>query len=184
MATQLEIVNYALRRLGCETIGSLADDSKRAKVMNDLYGLARKDTFELYPWSFSLNRITIAADATAPAFGYLYRFAIPADFVNVVSEYNEYKYKREGAWLLSDASELNVVYAKDEADPTIYTAAYTKSFALTLALEASYSLNQDKALGRQLAEEKFRIVEDARFADSKGSTPEDYEINDFLDVRL
>ncbi len=184
MATQLEIVNYALRRLGCEAIGSLSDDNKRAKVMNTIYDLARKDSFELYPWSFSLNRDTLTADATAPAFEYLYRFALPTDFVTIVSEFNEYEYKREGDWILSDAEELNIVFVKDESTTTLYSAAFVKAFALTLAVEASYALNQDKALVRMLNEEKFRIVEDARFVDSKGSTPEEYEITDFLDIRL
>ncbi len=184
MATQLEIVNYALRRLGCEAIGSLYDDSKRAKVMSTLYEVARKDTFELYPWSFSLARATLTADATAPAFGYAARFVLPSDFITVVSEYNDQEYKREGNYLLSDASTLNIIYINDESNTSVYTAAFVKAFALTLALEASYALNQDKALNKQLAEEKFRVVEDARFADSKGSSPEDYDIDDFVDIRL
>ncbi len=184
MATKTQIVNFALRRLGCEPVGSILDDNKRAKCMSDVYDISRQEALELFPWSFAKARAALTANAVVPAFGYSYSFDLPTDFITVVSEHNETEYHREGGYLLADSDTLNIVYIKDATDESIFTSAFNKAFALVLAKEGSFALTQDSALLSKLEAELFRLIEDAKFADSKGSTQEDYEINDFLDVRL
>lgn len=59
MATDLEICNAALMKLGAETISSFADNSKRAKLCKNHYERIRKEMIMYHPWNFALKRVEI-----------------------------------------------------------------------------------------------------------------------------
>jgi len=184
MATETQIVNFALRRLGCEPVGSISDDNKRAKVMNDLYDMARQSALGSYPWKFANTRALLTDNGNTPAFEYSYEFDLPADYLKAVREYNDTEFVREGDVLLCDSDELRLLYTQDIADETLFSAVFAKYMALVLAVDGSYALVQDKKLKTDIEAEMMRILDDARFNDSTESKAEDYEINDFTDVRL
>lgn len=62
MASDLEICNAALMRLGAEPIASFNDDSKRAKLCLAHYDRLKKDLISDSPWNFSLIKVEIDAD--------------------------------------------------------------------------------------------------------------------------
>jgi len=183
-STDVEIVNLALRRLGCETITALSDTSKQAKLMTILYDTVRRTLLESYRWPFSLTRVEIAADATAPAFEFSARFALPALYLKAYEEFNEALWFREGEWLLSDATSLLLKYVQDITDVTKFSPSFIKVFYLELAHEASHSLTQDKELKGRIKAELAEAKADARFVASSESSPEVFDVTDFTDSRL
>lgn len=184
MANKIQIINLALRRLGCEPISSLSENNKRAKVMNDIYELARKDSLEEHPWPFAIKRATLTAEASTPAFEYKYQFKKPTDFLRAISEYNEETYKEEGSKLLADVDTLSLVYIYYNDDEDSYSASFTRSFYLRLAEEGCYSLSQDKSLKDQIQKEREDILAKARSYAAQGSSPQEYDFDFFTDVRL
>lgn len=62
MASDLEICNAALMRLGSEPITSFSDSSKRAKLCLAHYDRIKKDLISDNPWNFSLKRVELLAD--------------------------------------------------------------------------------------------------------------------------
>ena len=46
----LDIVNYALRRLGAEPAASMADTGKNARAAIDSYALVKGKVLRLFPW--------------------------------------------------------------------------------------------------------------------------------------
>lgn len=184
MATQTEIINYALRRLGCEPVDSIEDSNKRAMVMKDIYTMARRDALEQFPWPFAIRRITLTASTVVfPTFGYTYYFELPEGYITAIDEYDGNEYVREGIYLASDSNTLNIRYIYDEKNTKHYSATFSKVLSLVLAKEGTYALNQDKGLKQELEEEKIRVLEDARYSSSKESSAVSLDIDDFLTVR-
>ena len=81
MATQLSLYNGALRHLGQRRLASISEDREARYYLDDEY----TDTF-IYClrqgfWNFAMRVVQIDAEATAPTFGYSYKFVKPADWV-------------------------------------------------------------------------------------------------------
>lgn len=183
MATSVSICNIALQRLGVESISSLFDDNNRAKVMNNIYNEVRKQVLKSSRWVFAIKRATIAANAVTPAFGFSYYFDLPTDYIIAIDEYNDETIQREGDYIACDADSIQLRYIYDVEDTTKFSPEFIKILYLSLAVEASYSLIQDKALKSQLDKELEKALSDARFDNAKESTPEEFEIDTFIDVR-
>jgi len=127
---------------------------------------------------------TFTLTPTAPVFQYTYRYALPTDYLSFVREYYGYTFETEGRYMLSDESELNLIYIVDEEDESIFTPNFNKAYYLTLAAYAAYSLNNNTTQKESLLIEADRYISDARCLDSQSTKPEDYEIDTFLDARL
>jgi len=184
MATAVSICNIALRRLGAETIDSLSDDTNRARLMNELYDDIRKQVLKSSKWSFASKRVKLSANAVTPGFEFSHSFDLPADYIIAKSEYNKIPIQREGRYILANADSIELKYIYNEDDPDFFEPEFIKIFYLSLAVEASYSLVQDKKLKNDLAVELKLALEDARFDNAKESTPEEFEIDTFIDVRF
>lgn len=73
MATQTEICNRALIRIGADTIVDITENSKEGRLCNILYDQIRKDLLRSHPWNFAIRRIILAPDAnTAPNTDFFY----------------------------------------------------------------------------------------------------------------
>jgi len=185
MATELSIRNLALRRLGVEAVDDLLDDSNRNRIMTDLYDQVRQSALEEFPWPFAIKRKTLCLDnGEIPDFEYTKAHELPDDYLRAISEFNDHEYMREGAFILSNSDEIKMRYIADVSDTAKFNPLFIKVFYLMLAHEAAYSLIQDKALKSGLLEELNMVFSKARSYASQESTPKDYEIDDFLTVRL
>lgn len=151
--------------------------------MNDLYDEVRKQVLKSSRWSFAIKRATIAANAVTPDFGFSYYFDLPTDYIIAINEHNGEEIQREGDYLACDANSIQLRYIYDVEDADKFSPEFIKILYLTLAVEASYSLIQDKALKSQLEKELEKALSDARFDNAKESTPEEFEINNFTSVR-
>ena len=70
MASVVDICNGALNQLGATTILSLTEDSKNARLCNARYTQVRDALFRSHPWNCLQKRVQLAADTTAPAWGF------------------------------------------------------------------------------------------------------------------
>lgn len=59
MATQLEIVNRALQKIGAKRIASLTDDVKEAREVAACYDRLRDDELRAYNWRFAIRRFVL-----------------------------------------------------------------------------------------------------------------------------
>ena len=74
MASVVDICNGALNQLGATTILSLTEDSKNARLCNSRYTQVRDAVFRSHPWNCLQKRVELAADTTAPAWGFSYAY--------------------------------------------------------------------------------------------------------------
>ena len=70
--TETDICNMALDILKEAPISSLTDVRPIASWLNRNFATQRDAALSLANWNFALTRTTLAADATAPAFGWDY----------------------------------------------------------------------------------------------------------------
>lgn len=79
MASEVEICNSALIKLGDDTITSLTDDSKRARLCNAQFARLRDEVLRAHPWNFAIRRASLAKLSQAPAFEFAAAFRLPED---------------------------------------------------------------------------------------------------------
>jgi hypothetical protein len=173
--TDLEICNSALQKVGAEQITSLADSSKRAKLVSYQYTIIRDTLLYEYAFNFSIKRATLTADVTAPLYGYAYRFPLPADCLRLLDtnlDEAEYKIEEDG-WLLTDESEIKIRYIKKVTDATKFSVYFGELLATCIAADIAYPLAQSIQLKKELKEEAENMLRKARSLNSQEGTPEE-----------
>lgn len=165
MASVIQVCNRALTKLGAARITSIDDDVKAARALKSAFDDVRDDELRAHRWQFAMRRTTLAALATAPAFGYTYQYQVPTDFLRldmvddrfpdaVLDNYigaEELDYALEGNVILTDiAAPLKLRYIAQVTDPTAWDVNFREALACRLAAELAEDLTQSNQK-RQLA---------------------------------
>ena len=169
MATANDIVNFALTKLGQETVSDYtADNNARARVMNSLYDIQRKALLRQYRWAFSKKRASLASLTTTPEFGYAYEYQLPTDCLQLIlvngdqpdpnwTRYNENpipEYVVEGRKILSgDEGPIEIIYVSDAEEAGDFDAAFVEAFATKLAREGCMKITQSRTQKQALDED-------------------------------
>lgn len=151
MASKVQIVNLALRKLGAGRITAITDETETARVMSDIYELVRKAELRRGLWGFSLKRDALPALAQAPSWGFAVAYTLPADFLRLVQVGDLYSvpaldnyvnadnslWAVESGQLLTDlGAPLKIRYVRDVTDETQFDPLFCMSLAAKLAYEA------------------------------------------------
>lgn len=178
MASNVEIANAALTKIGARRIVSLTDNSKEAREVNSMFTRIRDAELRARNWLFSIKRAQLAAQVTAPLFQYANAFRPPADCLKLLQVGDYYpgvdltdyigmdnaEYSLENGLILTDyAAPLNLRYVARIEDPTLFDATFVEAFACKLAMELAEPITASTSK-RQLAfdEYKFAIREAVR----------------------
>lgn len=180
----VDICNNALVRIGSKTITSLSDGDKVSTACNLIYTQTRDMLLRQHLWNFSLLRASLASETPGPSFGYAYSFPLPSDFIRVKEiEGNNTTYKIEGGKLLTDESEINLVYVSRVEDVSKYDALFTEALILSLASRLSYILIGSNSRDEALKEELRKVLFSAKMVDGQDDTPDSLNPSTFLDVK-
>lgn len=170
MASQVEICNRALTKLGAARITSLDDANKSARAMAALWDTVRRAELRVRNWSFALRRALLPALSAAPAWGFARAFQLPADFLRLVqvndvfvapglADYrsgDDSPYAIEGMSLSTDfGAPLKLRYIADVTDTAAFDALFVEALAAKLAYEAAYDINQSNQ-GREAAAQDYK----------------------------
>lgn len=82
--TDITICSDALVLLGAQPITSLTDGSDPADVCNRLYPDLKNHLLTVYPWSWSLKKVQLSKNATAPVNEWDNAFDLPNDIIGSV----------------------------------------------------------------------------------------------------
>lgn len=159
MASQTDICNRALIKLGAGQITSITDNSKAARILSGLWDTVRKAELQKNFWNFALQRTTLAALSDTPAWGFGYQYQLPVDFLKLaqindtyivpgLSDYrngDDSSYAIEGTAVLCDfAAPLKIRYVRDITDAGLFDALFVDMMAAKLAFEACYGIMQSR----------------------------------------
>ena len=201
MASNVEIANLALTKLGAERIVSFDDPSKEARALTAIYDLVRDDELRRHRWNFAFKRASLAALPDAPEWGYTLQYELPSDCLRVdqVGEYFEsylapgieYRggpdmpYQIEGRRILTDiAAPLVIRYIYRVTDSGQFDASFVEALACRLAAQLAEDLSQSTGKGEQARKDYQSAIAWARRVSAIEKPPEDPPDNAWLMARL
>jgi hypothetical protein len=188
--TETDICNGALDRLGADPIASLDQASTNAARLKRQYPKTRDAVLRAYPWNCAQERASLAADATAPAFGYARQFALPEDplCLRVLAIDGEVdfglKYKVERRFIRTDeAAPLKTLYiarvAEFEFDPLLSDAISAR-----LAADLAYAITGSASLMEAAAKRYRDILVEARQVDAQEGSPDALLAGEWVESRF
>lgn len=158
MASDINIANRALQKLGAASITSFNQDSTAGRAMNLAYTIVRDAELRRYLWKFAITRIDLAPLSTAPVNGiFNLQYQLPAQCLRVlnVGDYSpgadtsDYRnrtvadYSIEGNLILTNiSSPLSLRYIQQITDPGKFDSAFAECFAARLAWETCEQVTQ------------------------------------------
>lgn len=178
MASEVDIANLALFKLGAGSITSLDEEDPKAVAMNIAFATIRDSELRKRRWRFSLARHSLPALASAPAFGYQRKFQFPDGCLRVIQigEYDlgpnlsDYRsaptelWSIEGRAILTNLdAPLKVRTIQRITDTTQYDANFVEAFASRLAYTCCERITQsDSKKADALTDYRLAIREAAR----------------------
>ena len=158
MASNVEIANSALTKLGASRITALTDNVKAAREINAIFELRRDYLLRTHNWSFAMTRASLPALDETPSWGYTTLYQLPTDCLRVVQVNDTWvvpgladytsgpdsePYKITGRRIETDiGAPLKLRYIKRVTDPAQFDAAFVEVFASDLADQVCEALTQ------------------------------------------
>ncbi len=185
MATSVvDICNNALIRIGSKTITSLGDGDKVSNACNAVYEQTRDMLLRQHLWNFAIKRAQLASEDADPAFGFAYSYPLPSDFIRVRAlEDMASGYKIEQGKLLTDDSQVKLIYVSVITDVTKFDPLFVEALTLSLAVKLSYILIGSNGREQALKDELQRIMFLAKQVDGQDDTPDSLDASKFLEAK-
>tara|TARA_R110002051_G_C8666291_1_gene489760 strand:+ start:658 stop:1239 length:582 start_codon:yes stop_codon:yes gene_type:complete len=186
MASEVQICNLALAKVGDEQITSLTENSKAARLCNLVYEPMRDTTLRSHPWNFAIQRVELAASTDTPSYEYNAQFALPSDFLRLLGTnmLDAAKFTVEGNLLLCNASALKIKYIYQVTDPNKFDWLFIEALSARIAAELSIAMTDSRTLTVDLFNLFSTKLADARSADATEGTPDDITADTWLNSRV
>ena len=167
MASVIEICNSALNQLGAAPITSFTENNKNARICNARYNTVRDAVFSSHPWNCLTKRVTMAADSTAPGWGYTYAFTLPSDCLRVLGiDAYDANWKIEGRKVLTTESSIKLIYISQVTDPNEMDVLLRETISAALASDMGFSITANLQTAK-LFNEKYQLkLSEARHTDA------------------
>ena len=167
MASTVDICNGALNQLGATTILSLTEDSKNARLCNQRYTQVRDSVFRSHPWNCLQKRVELAADTTAPAWGFKFAYTLPSDCLRLLKilDYDS-NYKVEGRKVLSNTETMKILYVSRVIDPNEYDELLRETLSASLSADIAFAVTSNNTTSQNMYQLYQEKLKDARFVDS------------------
>tara|TARA_R110000803_G_scaffold52732_2_gene108468 strand:- start:9729 stop:10310 length:582 start_codon:yes stop_codon:yes gene_type:complete len=185
MASEVQICNLALAKVGEEQITSLGEDSKVARLCNLVYEPQRDAVLRAHPWNFAVYRENLALDTTAPAYEYSSRFALPTDFLRLLGTnmLDTSEFVIESGYILCDESSLIAKFIKRVTDANQFDWLFIECLSAKIAAELAIAIADNRALSVDLFNlYKVKLAE-ARSTDAQEGTPQNLIADTWLNAR-
>jgi hypothetical protein len=199
MASQVEIANRALTKLGAARIISFADDNKQSRSVNSMFNVVRDAELRAHLWSFTIKRDSLPALTTTPAWGYDYEYQLPPDCLRLLEvddiypgpnldDYrnaNTQEFTIEGLKILTNKdAPLKIRYVSRVADTTQWDATFVEAFACRLAMEMCEDLTQSNSKKESVKDDYNTAIMMAIRANAIELPPQDLPDDSWVMSRL
>lgn len=146
LQTKIQIWNMTLDVLREAPLAATTDTKASALWLNRNYDQQRDFLMESMLWKFALARANVAADGTAPAWGWSYQYTIPTDAMRIIppTENGEWmgtplRYEQEGSKLLMNiAGPLPLRYITRITNEGNFTNGFVEMLSLRLARKMAH----------------------------------------------
>lgn len=173
MASKTDIANRALSKLGSSRVSNVdTDNNTPAKTISYMWDSVRDAMLTAFPWNFAIKRVQIAADATAPSWGYNNSYTLPSDFLALIEIKDMPDYRIEGGKILTNQrAPLYIKYIYRVEETGLYDSLFNEALATRLAYEACEQITQSNTKKQILAQEFRERISEAYASDSIQDLP-------------
>jgi hypothetical protein len=162
------------------------DANDRARACFRLYSGVRDAVQRAYPWNCCMVYATLTVDATAPAWGYAYRFPLPAACLRALTlDDTRMKFKVVGRWIYTNdvGADANLKYTARVSDPSAWDVLLVQAIVARLASAIAFPVTGSKDVEKTKWQLYVSRLQEARSADGQEGTIDSIESNDFTDFR-
>jgi len=185
MASKTEIANRALSKLGQPRVSNIdTTDTKAARTIRNMWDNVRDSLLQSFPWNFSVRRAQLAADGSAPAWGWAKQYTLPSDFLSLIEIKNNPRYEVADGFIMTDeGAPLYIKYVRRVVNTGLYDAMFAEAFAAQLAVEACEEITQSNTKKQILIAERDGIIKMAYQNDSIQNPVAEPLVDEWLTAR-
>jgi hypothetical protein len=193
MATKVDICNRALSSLGIkQRIASLTEDTEAARKCNLIINDVIDEVLRAYNWNCATARAALARSSLVPAFGYSYKYALPAGpdppyclrVVSIEDEDETSDYRIEGRYVLTDELTCKILYIKRVEDINDLDTLCRSAIAARLAAELAFPMTNSNSLQESMWTLYAGKLQEASEIDAQEGTAGKFESESWIEERL
>lgn len=185
MATETELCNLALQRLGANPITTFGEtSSKEGRACLKAFAPVRQSELRKYNWNFAILRASLAASVTAPAWGWTAFYPFPSDYLRLIeidglsARSDEFAIE-SGGIVCNETGALNVRYVADVTTVNSWDACFQDAFVAKLGTKMAETLTASESQKQSLIADYKTAISDARVADAIESPPDELPEDDW-----
>lgn len=203
MSSEVSICNRALIKVGCNRITSLSDNSKEARLCNQIYDDVRDAVLRGFDWSFATKRLTLSL-LTETAVGWLYVYTYPPDCHKAREIYNANQSDNTAGIeatpaityeialsstdnkrvILTDQEDAVLIYTAKVTDTNLFGADFEDALTFKLAAELAMPLRQSEQLMNLNLNAYREVISGAKVTSANESKRRETSPSTILDSRL
>lgn len=174
-ATKADVYKRAATYIGKERPFGTTDDKEVVRVFNDIYDETLEYMLEQHPWSFAKKAVSLASKGTPDAStGWKYYYALPVDFVNIVSINNTDVWDRprvpfeimdQDIYLQDSTAALKYVFRQTIVSR--FSGKFLKALSYALARDSFRTLSDGESASIELEQNAERALAEAKVFDSR-----------------
>jgi hypothetical protein len=189
MPTKLGIINSALLKLGADRLTSLSENRKSAILMNEQWDEIRQKVLREGQFNFSIKRVELAQNSTAPTFGWTFAYNLPADCLRVLKfarkkDDDFFDYQIEGRTLVTDENSAKIRYIFDATDASQFDVGFAEALSWCLAADLGYAITQNAQMVSAAVAQYEKAIKAARSMDAQEGTPDEIEDDEWIISRF
>lgn len=190
MASETSIANQALVFLGAKRITSLSDNSKNANVLDDIFDEVRDQLLAKHNWNFATKREELARSADEPAFGFQYKYTLPADWIRSTSVHadeagnSELRHKEEAGFIHASSENVFLRYVYRAEDTNLMSPPFRRAFSAALARDAAIAITDSRTMFESMAALADQELQAAKSHDALGGSPEERPAGSWVNARF
>ncbi|ANK80083.1 MAG: hypothetical protein TEF_04220 [Rhizobiales bacterium NRL2] len=186
---RIQLCSRALLKVGASPVTSFEDGTAEAEIAALLYGVTRDALISGHPWSFATAQQALPALTVKPLADFDRAFALPADFLRVLSvgaggsaRGRGVAYRIHERRLHASAESLNLTYVF-RPDETAFPPFFDQALIARLAAEFCLPLTENTARTEALSRAAEVEFARARSIDGQQQTPQAIENFALIEAR-
>lgn len=171
----VSICSNALLLLGDRPISSFSENNDRTRLVANLYEYKRDRVLRAHPWNCATKRVILSPDSSSPAFGWLYQFQLPNDWLRTLSvgeDGSADDYAIEGRKIMMNSDVCMLRYIWNNSVESTWDSLLVEAMTQVMVAALTYAIT--KSTSKQATEEEIvkRVLKEARTIDGQEVTPE------------
>jgi len=166
----------------------LNEGTTNADLCNTVYDDLLRELLQDHPWNFATKRTNLAADGTAPDWGYDYRYTLPSDCVRVLSidtTAQQPQWSVENGYILTDeVAPLYISYISDDVTENQFPPLFVTALSLRIAVELAMPLTESGNKVEMMTKRAMAALAQARGQDARESGARKLTDETLINARL